>query len=299
MHGTTGRRRDRILPRSVLGISALMLSASLGAAFSGAVLYAFYEFRQNRTVTEVGNFVTGFDERLETALEIIQAEGEEARNQIRAELEPLQELAAGEETLAGLLGRVAPSIFFVSTLDEAGQPSVGSAFVAFSDAEQSFLLTSFTTVRAATAQPGPPIRIRQGGEELGASLHTWDEARDLALLVVARGGLERLPWADANPPVRLGERVFAVSGLGSAGGAINQGNVADVSSAGIQHDAAVGPHFQGGPLLNSRGEVVGVASRRYAPLGFVPEDVWFGVPIRGACEQVVRCPDGEAEAPGG
>lgn len=89
----------------------------------------------------------------------------------------------------------------------------------------------------------------------------------------------------------MGDRVFAVSGLGASGGAISQGFVADVSANGIQHDAPIGAAFQGGPILTSNGEVLAVASRAYAPLGFDPQAVFFGVPIRAACAEVLRCPD--------
>jgi S1-C subfamily serine protease len=98
--------------------------------------------------------------------------------------------------------------------------------------------------------------------------------------------------------LKIGERVFAMSGLGAAGGAVTQGFVADVSSAGIQHDAAVGPAFQGGPLLNSDGDVLAVSSRAYGPLGFLTDAVWFGVPVRDACDKIVHCPSGEVGGAG-
>jgi S1-C subfamily serine protease len=72
---------------------------------------------------------------------------------------------------------------------------------------------------------------------------------------------------------------------------VSQGSVADVSANGIQHDAAVGQSFQGGPLVNSKGELLGVASRSYAPLGFASDGVFFAPPIRAACDKVLRCPD--------
>src|SRR3546814_17601110 len=92
------------------------------------------------------------------------------------------------------------SVWFVSTLDEAGQPSVGSAFVVFSDTEQSFLLASFATVRANTQEPTPGITLRKRDEELPASLTAWDPANDLALLVVDRPDLPALPWASGDRP---------------------------------------------------------------------------------------------------
>jgi S1-C subfamily serine protease len=90
-------------------------------------------------------------------------------------------------------------VWFVRTLDEAGQPSVGSAFVAFSDSSQSFLLASFTTVRAATGEPGPDVVVRKGDDEMRAELTAWDPANDLALLTVDRPNLPALTWAPPTP----------------------------------------------------------------------------------------------------
>ena len=282
----------RLLPRSVLGIASLILATALGAAFSGAVLYAYYEFRKDASDEQAQEFAETFNERLERAVDIIDAEEEEAKQAVRDELEPLEQLAATGETLERLRSEASPSVFFVSTLGEDGSPSVGSAFVVFSDAEQTFLLTSLTTVKASTREPRPPIVVRQGGEEIDARLVSWEDdgAHDLALLSIARGNIERLPWAEGDPIIGIGERVFAVSGLGAGGGAVSQGLVGDVSGAGVQHDAPIGPQFQGAPLLNSNGEVVGVASRAYAPLGFAPDAVWFAPLIRTACEKVLQCP---------
>lgn len=282
----------RLLPRSVLGITALILAASLGAAFSGAVLYAYYEYRRDTAEKKADQFAETFAERLETAIEIIETERDEARQLVRDELEPLEQLAATGQTLERLRGEAAASVFFVTTLAEDGSPAVGTAFVVFSDAEQSFLLTSLTTVRAATRDPRPPIRLRQGSDEVEARLVSWEDdgAHDLALLSVDRGNLPRLPWAERDPIIGVGDRVFAVSGLGAGGGAVSQGLIGDVSGVGLQHDAPIGPQFQGSPLLNSSGEVVGMASRAYAPLGFAPDAIWFAPFITTACERVLQCP---------
>jgi S1-C subfamily serine protease len=180
----------------------------------------------------------------------------------------------------------------------AGQPSVGSAFVVASDADETLMLTSYNVVRAATRTPGPQVFVRKGDEELRATLWTWQEDKDLAVLVLNKGNVAKLDFAPREPPLKTGERVFAVSGLGAAGGSITQGFVADVSGSGIQSDASVGAHFQGGPLVNSEGQVLGVASRTYAPLGFRPEGVFFAVPIRTACERVLRCPSGNVGGAG-
>ena len=274
------------MPQSTLGLSLLLLAFAVGAAFSGVVLFSYYEFRKDATEKRVTAFVSGFDD-----------EQKRAKAEIRRELEPLRKLQVEGETLEALTEKLAPALFFVTTLDEAGQPSVGSAFAVAADAEQTLLLASFATVRAATRQPGPPVRVRQGDEELEATVWTWDDGADLALLTVAKGGLPTLAFAPERP-VQSGERVLAVSGLGANGGAVTQGVVVDVSAAGIQHDAAVGQAFQGGPLVDADGRVLGVASRAYAPLNFASDGVYFAPLIRRACDKVLKCPSGRPTAAG-
>ncbi|MEA3076887.1 MAG: serine protease Do [Actinomycetota bacterium] len=284
--------RERLVPKTVLGISMLILATAVGAAFSGTVMYAYYDFRLSKNEERIKSFTDNFDTRFKTAIDTIDAERESAKAEVRKELEPIKKIRAEGETLDALVKKVQPSIFFVSTLDEAGQPSVGSAFVVASDDKQTLLVTSYNTIRAATRTPGPPITVRKGDQQMKATLHTWQEDKDLALLIIDKGGLPKLPFVAKDAGLKTGERIFAVSGLGASGGAISQGFVADVSSAGIQHDAAIGSAFQGGPLLNDKGEVLAVASRAYAPLGFGTDAVFFGVPIRATCDKILKCPDG-------
>lgn len=291
------RARPPLLPRTALGLATLLFFMSIASAFTGAILYAYYEYRLGQTEDRVDTFRAGFEEAVDEAMKRIDEERAAAVGDVQNQLDELEKFAASGETLASLLEAAAPSVWFVTTLDEAGQPSVGSAFVVFSDNEQSFLLTSHATIRAATQSPAPRITVRKGDEELDATLTSWDPANDLALLTIDKPSLPALKWAPTDPPLQIGDRVFVVSGLGAAGGSISQGFVADVSANGIQHDSPVGAAFQGGPLLNSKGEVLALASRSYAPLGFSPEAVFFGVPIRTSCAQVVRCPD-ESTQPG-
>lgn len=280
-------------------MSVLILSAALGAAFSGTVLYAYYDYRLTKTENAFDKLRSSIGDELKKASDTLAAEREDAKGQIRKELEPLQKVAAEGNTLIALQKKAAPSVWFVKTLDEAGQPSVGSAFVVASDNQQTFLLCSYNTVRAATHQPGPSVVVNQGdGGDQKVTLWTWQPEVDLALLILPKGNSPALPWATNNPPTHTGDRVFAMSGLGTAGGAIDQGFVADVSSDGIQHDAAIGPAFQGGPLLSSNGEILGMSSRAYSPRGFSSDGVFFAVPIRDACVRVLKCPSGQASGPG-
>lgn len=290
--------RERLVPKTVLGISMLILATAIGSAFSGTVLYAYYDYRLSKNEERIKSFTDTFDTRFKTALDTIDAEKQSAKDEVQKELEPIKKIRAEGDTLEALIKKTQPSIYFVSTLDEAGQPSVGSAFVVASDNDQTLMLTSFNTVRAATRSPGPPVNVRKGDQQLKATLFTWQEDKDLALLVVPKGGLPKLPFAAKDANVKIGDRIFAISGLGASGGAVSQGFVADVSAAGIQHDAAIGPAFQGGPLVNDKGEVLAISSRAYAPLGFGTDAVFFAIPTKAACEKVLKCPDSGDPAAG-
>ena len=281
---------SRVLPRTALGLASLLFFMAVAAAFSGAALFAYYRFELDDTRERVAQLEGEIADDLEFAEQAIGQRTDEATAEIDGLLDELEQFTASGQTVDELLESVGPSVYLVKSVDEAGQPSVGTAFVLFSDSERSFLLTSFTTVRASTVDPGPGIEVSQGGGALPAQLTAWDEGRDLALLIAEDA--PNLPAIDVADPssVGTGDRVFLISGLGADGGALVQGIVSDVSATAIQHDAPVGPQFQGGPMLNSSGELVGIASRSFAPLGFVPDTVFFGIPVREACAELVQCP---------
>lgn len=299
-HGSDGSPGfvQRLLPRGVIGLAALVFFMGLASALSGAVLYAYYESRLEKTERAIEDFVASYTDEFDAARGELQAERDDALQRIDDQLDELDQFAAGGDTLAALLESAGPSTWFVSTLDDTGAPSVGSAFVVFADGERSFLLTSFDVVRAATVEPAPGVLLRKGDEELQAEVFTWDEARDMALLAIAKPSLPALDFVDDPGSVATGDRVFAVSGLGAGGASISQGTVTDAAGNAIQHDAGIGAAHRGGPLLDADGRVIGLASRRFAPLGFDPLAVFFAPPIALACESVIRCPDGNAAPPG-
>lgn len=282
---------QRILPRTILGLSSLLFFMALAAAFSGAVLFAYYRFELDDTQQRVADVEASIADQVESGRDIIAEDTDAAVAEINGLLDELEQFAASGQTLDELVSGVKDSVYFISTLDENGQPSVGTAFVLFSDSERSYLLTSYTTVRAATASPGPSISARNGGSEVAVTLNNWDAARDLALLVAEDA--PNLPAVEvgADTPA-TGDRVFAISGLGAQGASVVQGVISDVAANAIAHDAPIGVQFQGGPLLDSSGKLVGVASRAYAPAGFSPQTVFFGVPVSEVCVEAVQCPAG-------
>lgn len=95
-------------------------------------------------------------------------------------------------------------------------------------------------------------------ELVEATVVKEDRVSDLALLEVKAdiGPRAALPWAQAE--VLPGDRVLALGHPQETPWSFSAGVVGALQYGIIQHDATVGPGSSGGPLLNTRGEVVGV-----------------------------------------
>ena len=284
--------RRRVLPRSIIGVAVMILAFAVGAGFSGVVLYSYYQYKLNQTNARVNTLVTGYKQQFTKAESDLQAAVAAAQANIQEQVKSVQQLQGSPATLATLVAQVAPSVFFVHTLDSSGQPSVGSAFVISSNSAESLLVTSYTAVAAATHTPGPPVYVRQGNSDTQVTVRTWDPQYDLALLVLPKGNLKPLTAAPTSPAPLPGQRLYAVSGLGSAGASLDQGTIVDVSSGGLAVDAGLGSAFQGGPMINQSAQVVAVASRTYAPLGFSSNGIWYSPYVEAACNKILSCPNG-------
>lgn len=288
--------RQRVLPRSLLGIAALILAFALGAGFSGVVLYSYYQYHLDQTNSRVNTLVNGYKKQFQNAEGDLQASANAAKSQIQAQLAPLQQLQADPKTLARLVKQLSPSLYFVHTLDASGQPSVGTAFVIASTNNQSLLLTSATTVAAAQASPAPSVFLSKDNNDTKVTVRAIDTQNDLALIVLPQGRLPVIKVAPSDPAPAPGDKVFAMSGLGSAGSSVSEGALTDVSSSGVAENAAIGNQYQGGPLVNAQGRVVAIASRSYSPNGFPPQGVLFAPYPQAACSKVLTCPGGSISA---
>jgi S1-C subfamily serine protease len=286
--------RYRVLPRSVVGISMLILAFAIGAGFSGVVLFSYYQYRQNQADAKVNALISGYKGQFAKAEADLNAAERAASANIAAQVRSAQASQVNPAKLASLIKQIAPSVFFVHTLDAAGQPSVGTAFVVSSNSQQSLLLTSYSTVAAATRAPGPAVAVSQGDrpDQTPVTVRSWDQQYDLALLILPKGGVPAITVAPTSPSPQPGDQVFAVSGLGTAGASAAQGAIVDVSTSGLEVDAPIGTPFQGGPVINQSGQVVAVGSRSYSPLGFTSQGTFFVPFVEAACNKVLSCPGG-------
>ena len=118
------------------------------------------------------------------------------------------------------------------------------------------------------------------GEVIGT-----DPKSDLAVIKIDVDGLPALEWGDSDR-LRVGEMVIAVgspyglsqtvtSGIVSAKGRANV-RIADYEDF-IQTDAAINPGNSGGPLINVRGELVGINTAIFSTTGGY-QGIGFAIP---------------------
>jgi S1-C subfamily serine protease len=268
--------RRHFWPPSALGIIVISVVVSMVVGFIGAVIYTSSDNAQIAAVDP--------------------ADQTRVAPTVPASAEPsgtTSTTAPEILTPDGLNKRTAPSVWSVSSLDESGRQVEGSGFIAGSFGGQTFLLTSLSIVRSATRIPGPDIIVRNGNAEVKATLWTWQEETDLALLVVNRTAAS-LTWADDNPAPKPGDKVYVVA---AGGGGPVAGVLTAVSPANIQHNVFIDARRQGAPLLNERGQVLGMASLALNPNGGQFDTTFYAVPIAAACDRVLNCGGGNASVP--
>ena len=124
--------------------------------------------------------------------------------------------------------------------------------------------------------------VLHDGRAFGAEIVRHDRSLDLALLRIrGLGDLPAAPLGDSDA-LRVGELVFAI---GHPWGRLSSATAGIVSGLGvvrgpsgraryIQSDVSLAPGNSGGPLLNARGEVVGINAMISGNLGLsIPSSV--------------------------
>ncbi|MEV1287255.1 trypsin-like peptidase domain-containing protein [Micromonospora sp. NPDC049679] len=133
------------------------------------------------------------------------------------------------------------------------------------------------------------------GRRLPAQVVGRDPGSDIAVLRVSRSaGLRPLPLAQPKS-TRVGEPVLAVGSPLGLSGTVTAGIVSALDrqvrlghagrQSAVQTDASINPGNSGGPLVNARGEVIGVNTAIATLEGSGSIGIGFAIPIQRA-EQV-------------
>lgn len=173
--------------------------------------------------------------------------------------------------------------------EEAGQLVEISSGSGFFVSEDGLLLTNRHVVDESDAQF---FVVTNNGEELEAELIDTDPFQDIAIL---RAKGENFPVATLgdSEQIQIGQTVIAIGNtLSEFRNTVTKGVIsginrrvtagtaasAEVIEQAIQTDAAINPGNSGGPLINLRGEVVGINTA----VSVQGEAIAFAIPINQA-----------------
>ena len=163
--------------------------------------------------------------------------------------------------------------------------ALGSGFIITKD---GYILTNEHVVE----NPGTVTVTTQDGHNYVAKIVGHDEKSDIALLKIdAKHDLAVAPLGNSDD-LKVGEWVMAIgnpfgfdhsvtAGIVSAKGRFIPGNYEDF----IQTDASINPGNSGGPLIDLRGDVVGVNCAIYTHTG-ASMGIGFAVPIELVKEEL-------------
>jgi serine protease Do len=156
----------------------------------------------------------------------------------------------------------------------ARSTSLGSGVIV---SKEGHILTNHHVIANMT-----DIRVQlTDGRNAAARLVGSDPSSDIAVLRIDEKNIAPLPLGDSDE-VRVGQQIIAVGNPYGLEESVSRGIVSakgrrarsDSGVEFIQHDAAVNQGNSGGPLLNIRGEIVGINS---AIFSVNPEGAWQGI----------------------
>jgi Trypsin-like peptidase domain/PEGA domain len=164
---------------------------------------------------------------------------------------------APELSLEELVRQTKPAVVYLKGLDKAGS--------GFFVTETGVIATNAHVARGEETL----LTLLPGGQQFEARIVYIDADLDIALVKVNGQNFPHLTLADAAT-VRQGESVLAIGNPGDA--MLFSATKGIVSAVGkfpnagpgtwIQTDAPINPGNSGGPLLNARGEVIGINTQK-------------------------------------
>jgi S1-C subfamily serine protease len=186
-------------------------------------------------------------------------------------------------SVANILTRTVEYDFFFNPVPIEG---AGSGFLIDTDGH---ILTNYHVVQGAQT-----IQVTFGDHSTyKARFIGADSVNDIALIQIDAKGRKLVPLQLGDSrTLEVGQRVLAIGNpfgfqstlttgvVSSLGRTVQTGENTFIDEA-IQTDAAINRGNSGGPLLNSRGEVIGINSAIYSPSG-TAAGIGFAIPINTA-----------------
>jgi S1-C subfamily serine protease len=198
--------------------------------------------------------------------------------------EEQQNIAVYKKALSSVVNITSTAVqfdFFYGPVPQQGQ---GSGFILD---KQGLILTNNHVIDNAQR-----VEVTLSNKhKYKATLLTADKNHDLALLKIDAPDLTPVTLSDSRG-LTVGQRVYAIGNPFGLSGTMTRGIISAIRSIrgpqgnpiedAIQTDASVNPGNSGGPLLNSRGEVIGITTLIASNGADQSSGIGFAIPINTA-----------------
>ncbi len=208
-------------------------------------------------------------------------------------------------SLSASVEKVYDAVFMIRNYKNDQIQSTGSGFVYKTDDKYGYVLTNHHVIAEATKV----TLIRSDDQEIEGTVLGSDEYLDLAVVRINKSDVIDIAVISTSEESKIGDTVFTI---GSPLGYEYRGTVTDgilsgkermvtVSISGntsdyvmkvLQTNAAVNPGNSGGPLLNAKGEVIGIISLKLVQTEV--ENMGFAIPIEYAMSHIENLEQGKA-----
>ena len=181
--------------------------------------------------------------------------------------------APAQEPLSNLIKRIKCAVVLITTYNEEGKPfQQGSGFFV----ESNRIITNLHVMGGASRTR---IKTFDGKTYAVQRIVAVNEKQDLALLEVSVPASSVLALETEESAPREGEEIIVVSNPRGSHWKVSRGTTEGIwnfQNIGklISITAAIAPGSSGGPVVNLRGRVIGVATM-HIPAG---DDLYFAVP---------------------
>lgn len=269
-------------PRSGRGLKivraiCMCLVCALLGGFAGAAVVG----------DRVDDRISGLEERLTKA---------EADNQANADsIKSVQNTSATGIGAGGVYDiacrqvvSLSSEVSYQSMFGVMSSPVSGSGFIISDD---GYILTNYHVVEQADKAKVPVTVTMYDGSTYEAAIVGTESSNDIAVLKIDANNLDPVTFGDSDK-LSVGDEVYPVGNpLGELEFSMSTGHISALDrlittkTGGdaitmFQMDAAVNSGNSGGPVYDSKGEVVGIVTAKYEETGV--EGIGFAIPINDA-----------------
>lgn len=263
-----------------IGAVFLAIALVLGSCLAtGFCMNLIWEKKIQRFYTGMNNTLSEFREEMDGKQSVSAALPDSEA--VTGGLTPAQVYAMNVNAVVAISNQGLTTNIFGQTSETA---SSGSGFIISAD---GYIVSNYHVVSGANTL----VVITADGKEYDAKLVGYDESNDLSVLKIEAEGLTFAKLGSSDAMVE-GEKVAAIGNpLGELTSTLTVGyisakgrrvNTDGTSMEMLQTDAAINSGNSGGPLFNTKGEVIGITTAKYSGTsnsGATIEGIGFAVPI--------------------